>query len=70
MVYVFEYFSVGSDGQRRAIEHETRRIANLAEAERRVMATLKYVTFRGERADLCVIKDNKGSILKEVGIHN
>jgi hypothetical protein len=45
-------------------------VSRLAEAERRAKATLKFVTFRDERATLCVIKDNKGSILNEVNVHD
>ena len=66
MVFVFEFFSVGSDGRRHPIERVTREIANFADAEKLARATLKHVTFDGKSADFCVIMDGLGQRLSDI----
>ena len=67
MIYLFEVFSVGADGERRrqlgVMQHHFK---TLTLAEEYAQAIIKYVVVRDRKVDLCVIKDKFGKVLSEM----
>jgi hypothetical protein len=65
MVYLFEFLAVEACGDRLSINTTKRRVtAALADAY--AQSTMRNVLFDGQKATICVIKDQVGHTLREV----
>jgi methyl coenzyme M reductase gamma subunit len=66
MVYLFEFFTIGGCGDRLSINTTKHREVTAALADGYAQATMRDVLFDGQRATVCVIKDQVGHTLREV----
>ena len=66
MVYVFEFFEALPDGKRILIEVQKHRAKSADAADHRARTIIKNVVLHGKKANLCLIKDQMGGMVKEV----
>jgi hypothetical protein len=65
VVYVFEFFIV-EDGGRRRLDRIAHRAKSVGEAKDRARAILKNTIIRDEKADICLVKDQRGNTLSVI----
>ena len=69
MVYVFEFFEALPDGNRHLIEVQKHRAKSAEAADNRARTIIKNIVLHGKMANLCIIKDQMGGMVKEVAIN-
>jgi hypothetical protein len=68
VVYVFEFFEADAGGSRFLIDIQKHRAKSADAADHRARTIIKNVVLHGKVANLCVIKDQMGGLVKEVAI--
>jgi hypothetical protein len=68
VVYVFEFFQAASDGSRFLVDTQKHRAKSADAADHRARTIIKNVILGGKIANLCVIKDQTGGLVREVVI--
>jgi hypothetical protein len=68
VVYVFEFFDATADGNRILIEVQKHRAKTADAADQRARTIIKNVALDGKAANLCMIKDQMGGLVREVTI--
>ena len=68
MVYIFEFFEALPDGKRTLIEAQKHRAKSAEAADDRARTIIKNVVLDGKIANLCVIRDQMGGLIREVAI--
>jgi hypothetical protein len=66
MVYMFEFFAVEAAGARLLLGASKHRVKTGALADAFGKATMRNVAFHDQKADICVIRDQVGHMLREV----
>lgn len=70
MIYMLEFLLTAKDGSglRHTIETVRHNAKSCSLAECYAVAAIQNVTFGGKRADSCRIKDQAGSLIKEISV--
>jgi hypothetical protein len=66
MVYLFEFLAVEACGDRLSINTTKHREVTAALADAYAQSTMRNILFDGQRATVCIIKDQVGHTLREV----
>jgi hypothetical protein len=66
MIYMFEFFAVEPAGSRLLLSASKNRVKTGALADAYGKATMRNVAFHDQKANVCVIRDQVGHILREV----
>jgi hypothetical protein len=66
VVYVFEFIEATPGGNRLLIDVQKHRAKTADAAEHRARTIIKNVVLDGKEANLCVIKDQMGGLIREV----
>jgi hypothetical protein len=68
VVYVFEFHEATPDGARTLIDVQKHRAKTADAADHRARTLIKNPVLEGKMANLCVIKDQMGGLVREVTI--
>ena len=68
MTYLFEFFAVGPDGERARLDKLSYHVPTVESAVLRARTIGRNIKLRDRQPHLCVIRDQVGTICREVGL--